>query len=190
MKKYKIKHIHANVGTFNGTLYFVVNNKLMLISVSTPNFNDYGEWRISEITISKDDYKPEENDVSSLLPYDIKTIEITEKELEYISLFFSYFEGETTDDTDVRIANMAEYLKENKNSEYPCLYQSSFCSGFFDGEDELQHSIEEYVNEKMVNDYYIKTSEWKRKNSIVDKNGIYNILIPIMSDYVHSNLKK
>jgi hypothetical protein len=188
MIKYKIEHIHADVSTFNGTLYFVVDNKLMLVSVGTPNFNDYGEWRISEITIAKNDYKPEDNDVAQLSPYDISSIEITEKELEYLKLFF--YDEKAFDSIDEHIIKMENYLKDNEGSECPCLYQSSFCSGFFDGESELQHSIEEYENEERVNDYYVKTSDWKNKSSIVEKNGIFNILIPIMSGYVHSYLKK
>ena len=45
----EIKHTHADVGMFNGFLYFIVDNRLFRVSVGTPHFNDYGEWRLIEI---------------------------------------------------------------------------------------------------------------------------------------------
>lgn len=184
---FKIKHIHADVSTFNGFLYFVVNNKLMIVSVSTPHFNDYGEWRITEITIAKNDYKPEENEVE-LTPYNIEPIQINEKELKYLQLFFCDHQDIIEDNYPTE--EMGKFLKENKGSDYPFLYQDHFASGFLEGDDELQHNIAEYKEETLVKDYFVKTSEWVNKEDLTQEQGIYNILIPIMNGYVKSYMNK
>jgi hypothetical protein len=79
----KIKHIHANVGVFNGTLFFVVDGRLLNVRVGTPNYNDYNEWRLSEFTLSTEPYNPEDNTVE-LTPYNIEDIEIDESGLRML----------------------------------------------------------------------------------------------------------
>jgi len=82
-----IKHIHANVGIFNGSLYFTVDNRLLRVGVSTPNYNDYNEWRLDEWCLSKDPYNPDGNQIE-LSPYKFIDIEINNidlKMLEYSS---------------------------------------------------------------------------------------------------------
>lgn len=78
-----IKHIHASVGAFNGSLYFLVDNRLLRVGVGTPLFNDYNEWRLDEFTISSEPYNPEGNAVE-LQPFEFSDIEIDDSDLRMI----------------------------------------------------------------------------------------------------------
>lgn len=67
MKNYTIKHIHQDVSHFNGRLYFTLDGRLLILTVGTPNFNDYGEWRLEEFKFSKFPYDPEGDEASVIL---------------------------------------------------------------------------------------------------------------------------
>jgi hypothetical protein len=111
----EIKHIHSNVGVYNGSLCFAVDDRLLFVEVGTPHFNDFNEWRISEFRLSSDKYIPEENDVV-LTPYeDFDSIFINEKDLEYLttsSKIFNYKYEATDEETKAFEEEFGEFDEE------------------------------------------------------------------------------
>lgn len=180
-----LKHIHADVGVFNGFLYFTLDNKLLKMDVATPHFNDFGEWRINEITISSDDYKPEGNDVS-LTPFDISDIKLSDKELTFFKNCFS---------NDYELYE--KYLKNNKDINSPFNYAGSpmLASGFLEGANELTHFINKSDGldssgfPMTLLDKEVLAKDWVNKEDITVYQGIYNLLIPIMEGFVKSYKK-
>lgn len=181
-----IEHLHAQVGTFNGTLYFTLNNKLLILSVSTPNFNDYGEWRIGDMTLATGDYDPSGNDVE-LNPFSIPPIAISDKEL-------SFMEGYFTDSDEF----YEQYQKENNDNVSPFSYLDGqiLTSGFMEGDSNLTHFIhkENGVEENGACntelDKEVHANAWIDKKDITVYQGVYNLLIPIMEGFVTSYLEK
>ena len=82
----KIVHIHSNIGVFNGSVYFLIGDRLASIEVCTPNFNDYNEWRLRNFRISPEPYITED---IKLTPYKIPDYEIDEDEMEFLLKYFS-----------------------------------------------------------------------------------------------------
>lgn len=184
MNQFTIKHIHAEVGNFNGFLYFTIDNKLMTVEVGTPMFNDFNEWRISGISIADQDYDPSQNTVE-LVPFDIADIYINAEELTYLKTFFSEVE-----------ANIDEYLNHNPNAFEPFLNYDSFAAILY--KEGLKHTINDYKT-VVVEDYKelqsigykeVLETEWVKKDNLMVKDGIYNLLIPIMEGYVKSYLSR
>lgn len=157
----KITHIHARVGTFNGSLYFVIDGRLLRIEVGTPMFNDYNEWRISDWNMSKAPYNPEEND-EELTPYkDFPEIEITEKELRMLDTLTSISFGKITDDSEV----------EAFNTEFPDV--SDICGIMYKGRKRM--TIHDWENDKTI-----KMSDWDKKK---DKTSFEKVFFPILENF-------
>lgn len=195
MTKHTIKHIHAQVGTFNGFLYFTVNNKLMVLTVGTPMFNDYKEWRISDITISEKDYVPEGNTVE-FKPFNIVDIVINDEELNYLNKFFlnTKLEEHELEKYDLEIN---QYIVDNPNFEIPFLCNEPFCAiKYTDGLKHIIHDYQPINNDNPFKTFHsvgykeVLTNEWIQKENIMVKDGIYNLLIPIMEGYVKSYLSQ
>lgn len=180
-----LQHIHANVGLFNGILYFTLDNKLLTMEVITPHFNDYGEWRIKEIFISDDDYNPEENTVE-LVPFAIQDIQLNDKELSFVKNCF-------TKDYD----RCDKYLENNKDISSPFDYTGDvlLASGFYSGNDNLTHFIHKPDGFDSRNipmtllDKEVFAKDWNNKEDITAYQGLYNLLIPIMEGFVKSYMK-
>lgn len=181
IKKNTLVSLHRE----NNLLYFLLNERLMIVDASTSRFNDYGEWRINEITYVKEKYVEKDNDVGiTLKPLkSFKPIELTEKEVEYLEHYFLTLEED-------------EEYEEKYN---PCLYSYMgdylLISGFVKGE--LVHSINKYTGKKSNNgedivelDYQVKEEEWFNKKDIMHYQGIYNLFIPMMSAFVSSVLEE
>lgn len=165
-----IKHIHQSIGMFNGTLYFTLNNKLLTIDVITPSFNDFYEWRLQEMSISEEDYKPSENTIE-LTPFKMKDIIISDAEAEFISLSY------TDEGAIINLDHPFRYLGEN-------LLVSVKKNG------ELKHQINKSDGldstgcPQSVLDVEVTYSDWQAYPDIMCKQGMYNILIQIMEGLV------
>ncbi len=151
--------LHENLGTFNGSVYYEMNGLLVSISMGTPNFNDYGEWNIYEISINH--YKPEENSIE-LRPGKAFSMEITEDEFKSL---ISYF------------GNSVEFITEINGS-----YDNDLLYPFSDRA-VLTYGITE---EKIEVVYNNKTDSFDNVDMYLngEKNDfpIYKILIPIMRE--------
>jgi len=77
-----IKHLHSGIDNINGNLYFEVDDKLMVMFVSTPEFNNSGEWNIYEFKILNE--SSENHKMLDLKPYNIADISLSEKEFKFL----------------------------------------------------------------------------------------------------------
>lgn len=192
MSKHLIESIHAEIGNFNGFLYFKVDNRLLTLSVSTPNFNDYSEWRISDFSYASEEYNPDGNTVE-LKPIDnFEPIQLSNKELEFLNLF-SEKDHSTFD------KNINDFISNHEDAINPYLYlDSTLLSSYIDLDSKLAHqiyksntskelpSIPEYTTiQEAIPDYTTKHENWTNKKDITVEQGFYNILIPIMESYVN-----
>lgn len=170
MDNIEIKHIHADVGYYNGALYFVVDNRLLQIRVGTPNFNDYGEWRISEFFLSKLPYNPADNKVE-LKPYEnIKSIFINQTDLEFLDLL-SFSDND--DYTEDRAEKIKQVLGDNFDE-----YTSEVAGGRFKYQKQLS-----IIRSKDV----IKMSDWRKiKNPPSHEKILYPILEGFRIGYINS----
>lgn len=98
-KYYSITSAHADIGAFNGYIYFIVNNKILSVEVCTPNFNDYNEFRLINLRVSGREYEPEENSTTPI-PYIISDLVIDKEELEYLLKWFTTDWGDKEIDMD------------------------------------------------------------------------------------------
>jgi len=187
MSKNLIESVHLAVGTFGGTLYFKLNGRLLVIDVSTPNFNDYSEWRIKDFLYAEGSYNPDDNDCVVAPIKNFKPISISNKEVEFLEAYATIGKIEKKE-TELRCNNFK--LKYNDSIE-PFYYTGEpyLASYFLEGEKELTHQIfkntgleDDFPTSEL--DYTIKTAEWVNKKDISVNQGIYNILIPIMDAYV------
>ena len=157
MKQFEVKHIHASVSYFNGRLYFVIDNRLFWVDVGTPNFNDYGEWRLSEFKLSHLPYDPSTNAVE-LTPYDIESFFITEEDLQFLDMISNI---NTDDDADLFVATYGE--RDDWD----------LAGGTLEGDDEI--SIYECTTNKNI-----KYSEWLLREN---KTSYERILYPILNSF-------
>lgn len=162
----KIKHIHANVGLFNGSLYFLVDNRLLQVSVGTPHFNDYNEWRISEINFSLFPYNPKDNEVE-LTPFKIKDIEINDEDLKMLNFIAKW--GENHDKFE-----KGEFKKLKKQ--------------FPDVVDNLAGCI--YKGDKRMTiigeDYQINLADWEKG----EKTSFQKVFYPILEGFRLGHIKR
>lgn len=167
----EIKHIHADCNFFNGRLYFLVENRIMYVEVGTPNFNDYGEWRISGISYSKHQYNPGDNEVE-LIPYEnIKPISINETDFEflnYISKMGFNEEGLSDEESKVFVEKFGEYNDE-------------LAGGMIEGEETFTIFKEDPRTE-------VKYDEWL-KVSDDEKTSFEKIIYPILVGFKEGYLK-
>jgi hypothetical protein len=170
MNNIEIKHIHAGVTYFNGALYFVVDNRLLHIGVSTPNFNDYGEWRISGFNLSKLPYNPLDNKVE-LKPYEnFKNIFINQADLDFLDLM-SYDDGDSHTDEHV------EKIKEALGDKFET-YTDELAGGRF--------KYQKQISIIRSNDI-IKMSVWRKiKNPPSFEKILYPILEGFRLGYINS----
>lgn len=108
----QITSVHANVGVFNGAVYLLVDDRLLSMTVCTPNFNDYNEFRLDNIRLAQENYQPEGNTVE-LAPYDIEPFEIDEKELAFLDKWFASEEVEFENEEDY-VDSPFNYLDPNQ----------------------------------------------------------------------------
>jgi hypothetical protein len=167
MNDIEIKHIHADVTYFNGSLYFLVDNRLLVVHVGTPNFNDYGEWRINEFKLSKLPYNPLDNTVT-LKPYDnFKSVFINKTDLEFLDKMS--FDDEITYE---KVEEIKNYLGDNFET-----YTSNVCGRF------KHHKQMSIIRSKDT----IKMSDWRKiKNPPSFEKILYPILEGFRLGYINS----
>lgn len=193
MSKHKLEMVHMHIGMFQGGAGFLLDGRLIHFQFGTPNFNDYNEWRLNDIKFSNLPYDPSQNDIE-LTPVDnFKTIELTDRELEWLGHFFSFEANEGFEedkDADAFDAISNQILEKYPNSCNPWDYLGeerplTSCT-YSDNPNELTHFIYDEVNiDKDDNPVFrcvdkVITSEWKPKGDITLHHGIYDLIIPIM----------
>lgn len=154
----EITPLHSGIGVFNGTLYFLLNERLLTIEVGTPNFNDYNEFRFRELMLSPEKYKPEENTIE-IEPFDFKPFTIDQKELEYLERWFSNNEiGEDEDISD----SPYHYLDADT-----LMTSVNFVSGY-------KHMIHNPSDWCEKSNYFIfKDENWKLSSELTNTPRLY-----------------
>lgn len=181
MKKYTIKHTHAQVGHFNGSLYFIVDNRLLRVGVHTPNFNDFGEWRLDGFVLSDVPYDPSTNTVS-LTPYsNFKDIKINETDLKFLDLFSKTHKDDITDKEINSIIKILHEISPNFNP--------SLAGGRYKGEKDFTifNDIEYEDGSSTRED--IKYKKWKSIDESL-KTPFEKIFYPILYQFRKEYLKK
>ncbi len=192
MSKHKLQMIHLETGTFQCSAVFLLDGRLLNFEFGTPNFNDYSEWRLNDIKFSNLPYEPSGNDIE-LQPVDnFKTIELTDRELEWLGHFFSFeankgFQDQKEVDAFDTISN--QILEKHANSCDPWDYLGNdrplTSVTYSDTPNELTHFIYDEVGiDKNDNPIFnqvdkVLTSEWEPKGDITLHHGIYDLIIPI-----------
>lgn len=168
----KIKHIHAHVSIFNGYLYFIVKDRLFKVGLSTPNFNDYGEWRLDSFYLSTEPYNPETNTVE-LKPYPkFKTVSINEEDFLYMEAISKIHNDD--DLTDVERAQIIE-----KHGEV--IDCSNYRGGIIEGESKHGFTMIVWNDEKKDN-LYIRMKDWRKLEDEL-KHPFEKIFFPIMESF-------
>lgn len=167
----QITSLHASIGTFNGTIYFLVDGRLLTMEVCTPNFNDYNEFRISDIRLAKKEYEPEGNTVY-LTPYDIKPFEIDEKELAFLDKWFTSSEIDFENEADNE-SSPFHYLDPNLPLT-SCNFDTGYRHAVFHKGD-WQEELDCF---KVRNDTWKLTTEIP-KAKLYEDGGMYSLLAHI-----------
>lgn len=83
-----MKLIHFELGRYNGMAYYQLGNKLFKFELCTPNFNDYGEYRVEiedfngfEFSSPSEVFKHPEHLV--VYEHEFSNIELTSEEVEW-----------------------------------------------------------------------------------------------------------
>lgn len=84
-----IKHIHKTNSNLNPRLYFVLNNRLFVVDIITPKFNDYGEYRLTFEFYSDLPYIPDPTFLYAPIP-NFPNISITDEESELLVLMNAF----------------------------------------------------------------------------------------------------
>lgn len=189
MSKNLIESVHSEVGHFNGSLYFKLNNRLLVLNVGTPSFNDYSEWRIGDMSYALKDYDPSGDEVELKPLTDFTPIQLSDKEVDFLDTFA------TTEQSEEDFYLRCQDFKSKHNdavSPWDYAGEPLLASYFLKGESKMTHQI--FKNTGFDNDgipswdldFNVNSSNWVNKKDISVNQGIYNILIPIMEAYVAS----
>lgn len=192
-----LKHIHINKNSQN--LYFEILDQIICINYSTPYSNDYCEWRFYSLSIEK---KTEDIDYTALTPLKIRDLQISDNELEFIKIFsceesdgFHYitYENNKKNEDKVlpKIESIQEYMINNPEVINPLSYldYTILTSVWYEDDPEITHHIYKYGKEKdnlpcNVLDQSLFLSKYEYKKNIMEYQGLYNLLIPIMNDFI------
>lgn len=193
MRAHTIESLHHNVHRFNGKMYFLLDGRLLSVTVGTPSFNDYGEWRINYMELSSLPYDPAGDEGTKIKNEFFTPISVTDKELAYFDAFLSY--SDLTDEEFYSRTN--QFLSDNPGTVCPYDYLSEpfLASGFMKGDTELTHFItkndgkDEKTGEPSVDiDGEFKAADWEKRADITVDQGMFNILIPMMEAFVFKHL--
>lgn len=88
MSKNLIESLHSEVDENEGVLYFTINNRLLILKLEAPELNDSGQWRVADVSLSPEDYDPEENEVELSPLSTFVPVEISDKDFEFIETYF------------------------------------------------------------------------------------------------------
>lgn len=194
MNTHKMKLIHHSASCYQIEATFLLNNRLLTLEIGTPNFNDYNEWRLSEIIFSSEDYKPEENEIELTPIENFPEFELTDDEVKWLNFFFQdevfdvlYKTGKEKDDFDKKTEL---FLKQNPNFVDPFEYlgyEHPLISVYYEHrQDELTHYIRDETGVRSTGEPMhdvvdeIPSSEWENKDNITVHHGLYNLMIPII----------
>lgn len=144
MNNIEVKHIHANVG-MNGQLYYIVDDRLLIVSVCSPNFNDYGEFRIGEFKLSSEKYNPSANECK-LNPYIIESFFINAEDLLYLDTLSAYLFSAY--DSPKRDANYKTFIDKYVE---PDEIEEELCGGILKNKDIVIIKDNEYITQEKWN---------------------------------------
>lgn len=205
MKTYPVKHIHLGDNGFSGIIGFVVDNRLFNFNFISPSFNDYAEIRITSAAISLEAYQPETNEVELTPSKSIPDFEITQKELDFLELYFSsdyvnnykYLthekSGSVYDERNIDQDKLNDFIaKYGEKPVFPFDYLApdEFCVATFldmtSKEQKLSDLLTLFVPIKRNKcDYFdsnkIKLSDWSNKNDITERLGMFNFFVPVLN---------
>lgn len=165
--KYQIKHLHQDVGLFNGPLFFEIDNKLLEVFVNTPHFNDYGEWCLKTFRLATEPYDPSANTVE-LNPFEFSSIEINQLDYDFL-------------------VEASKFINEENSS-------ADFMSKYPDFNEELVGGFSREDNDFIIrndsdedNIFHIPYSNWQKKS---DKTSFEKIFYPILKQFRDGYKKK
>ena len=206
MKKYQVKHVHFQNNGLSGIVGFLVDNRLFNFKFITPAYNDYFEFRILSAAISSKAYQPKENDFELTPSQYIPDFEITQKELDFLDLYFEYsyvskYKYQTHEKNDVIYDNrnidqnkLNDYI--NKYSEYPVfpfdyLNPDEFCCAtLLDLNKPERNKCQDFLTlfvpiKRNKCEYFdsdkINISDWKDVDDITKRLGLFNLFIPTLN---------
>ncbi len=134
-----IKHIHATTNSFNPTVYFTLDGRLLSFEVCTPAFNDYNEWRVSFMGLTKLEYK--HNEEVQLNPLKgLSEIKIDDESYEMFN-DMGDLEQELLSDEEVSIV-----VDKYKHGEEDFSEFDEFIGGFGENKELLISLDNKYVN--------------------------------------------
>lgn len=169
----EVKHMHENVGVFNGSLYFLIKEHLFRVDVGTPHYNDYNEWRLSDFTISQDPYDASGNEVE-LVPYEkFEPIFISEDDFNFLLTASKAMNGDLSEE---------EHEELNKKDSYFAEYGEELSGVRYKDFDDLHFYNQETDSEI----YYL---DWVNKDEN-DKTPFEKIFYPIINGFMKGYCNK
>lgn len=197
---YKFEILHHVKGS--DVFYLSLNDKIILLDISTPYNNDYYEWRFDNFCFIS---KEEINVVNFERPFELSDIIINQKEYEFLDAYLCYNDGffgltEKPEENKLiyHIQKMKEFVNKYGDAVHPLDYLdwTILTSIWYESDDELSHYIYKKQGYNCLNmpeneiDKQILTSEFERASDITQYQGMYNILIPLMQDIVNFYLQE
>jgi len=153
----KIKLIHIECGRFNGIVNYKFNDKILRFELGTPNFNDYGEFRIStDFEILDYDkiyegYIPKNMNCDIDVSYDQYEWWLSENRIMLPYINDNQISGGKTENNDIVI-----YNKENELVKY----------SEWEG---LEHDPYEHI---MYNIFYVFYNWYMSDDCLLNNNGL------------------
>lgn len=164
----KIIHVHKSVGHYNGSICFLVKNKILSFEVYTQDFNSSGEIRMNFEFYANEDYNPNKNKVEPTPYDDFDDIFINEEDLNFLI------------ELDKEINDFSMNLKRNEKfyKKYKFLYE--------------KHENEEYIEDALSCCFYEGDEEltFKQNNKEIKyselkfENSYERIFYPILNQFV------
>ncbi|AUR85817.1 hypothetical protein NVP1081O_082 [Vibrio phage 1.081.O._10N.286.52.C2] len=176
---HKIESVHADVGVFNGQVAFQVDGRLLLIEVCTPTFNDYNEWRLTNLRIASGKYDPSQNDVE-LTPYDIPEYIIDQDELDFLDKWFPT--------KMVALSDLESQSSPHHYLGYEQLVSVNYDEGFKHLVNRPELWREELDSFDTDENSWVLAKDFQRRK-LHEPQGMYSLLI-FMAEHIRANYYK
>lgn len=202
----KVEHIHFDATNgFSGVVGFLVDNRLFKIHFITPLFNDFKEFRITSAFISNQAYDPENNTVSLSPSKHIPDFYISQKELDFLDLYFNYdyvskykyqtYNKNNTVYSDSKLdqQKLNHYISQyGEKPFFPFDYLNAdeFCiATLIDTTDKDNKIINDYLTlfvpiKRNKCDYFdcskMNINNWTDCTDLTQRLGMFNLFVPVL----------
>lgn len=171
----KLEILHYGKSAYNPSVYYKFDNRLIRFEVCTPNFNDYGEWRLTIDNISNDTYEPGNNTAVLEVLDGLKDFDLTTELVTFLNDMGILFQLEKEEESTKNDKAYNSITEKYTNGIYDFTHYDEFCMGMVDGEMKL-----------CIEDDYLSYEEWEKQE---DRHIFHKFMAPILNNIVETLMK-